>query len=314
MSALAERIDARASELGRRAIAEMYQNPFWQERFGARGREMSDKDSQFHLSYLVQALSAGQPDVLTRYARWLQTLLVSRGMCSRHIDENFERLARAIGAEISEPEPAIELLRAARQALIYESGPARELMLCAEPLAERVVDALWSRQPSWFSAASSYPSLATFESIHQAERTRCKSDVLDYIAYLADALHAERPELFVAHAVWMHGFVARRQGPGARVEETLSALADCLPAAPGARLGALRRSSAAGAASGAEPRASQAPAARRPPLSQPPPPPVPMPASPELAALAQAALASAIERLVGDVEAPLPPAAEGAAP
>jgi hypothetical protein len=314
MSALAERIGAKASELGRRAIGEMYQNPFWQERFGARGREMSDQDSQFHLSYLIQALSSSQPEVLTRYARWLQTLLVSRGMCSRHIHENFERLARAIGDEISEPEPAIELLRAARQALIYEHGPGRELMLCAEPLAERVVDALWARQPSWFSAASSYSSLATFESIHQAERTRCKSDVLDYIAYLADALHAERPELFVAHATWMHGFLARGNGPGARVEETLSALSDCLPAAPRATAPATRRPSAAGAASGAEPRASQAPAARRQPLSQPPPPPVPMPVSPELAALAQAALVAALERLVRDTEPPAPPAAEGAGP
>jgi hypothetical protein len=310
MSALAERIEAKASELGRRAIAEMYQNPFWQERFGARGREMSDQDSQFHLSYLIQALTASQPEVLTRYARWLQTLLVSRGMCSRHIDENFERLARAIGEQISEPEPAIELLRAARQALIYERGPERELMLSAEPLAERVVDALWSRQPSWFSAASSYPSLATFESIHQAERARCKSDVLDYIAYLADALHAARPELFEAHAAWMHGFAARRHGTGARVEETLRALSDCLPAAPGA---AARRPSVAAAASGAEPRASQAPAARRPPLSQPPPPPVPMPASSELAGLAQAALGAAIERLVRDAEAPTPPAEGGKA-
>jgi hypothetical protein len=302
MSTLAARIEAKASELGRRAIVEMYQNPFWQERFGVHGRDMFEKDSQCHLSYLIQALSASQPDVFTRYARELQTLLVSRGMCSRHIDDNFERLARAIGDEITEPEPALELLRAARQALIYEGGPARELMLSAEPLAERVVDALWSRQPSWFSAASSYSSLATFESIHQAERARCRTDVLDYIAYLADALHAGRPDLFAAHAAWMHGFVARRHGPGGRVEETLSALSDCLPAAPAT---AVRQASGAGAASGAEPGASQAPPARRPPLSQPPPPPVPMPVSAELAALAQAALRAAIEGLARDAEAPV---------
>jgi hypothetical protein len=312
MSTLAERIEAKAPELGRRAIVEMYQNPFWQERFGARGREMSENDSQCHLSYLIQALSASQPDVLTRYARSLQPLLVSRGLCSRHIQESFERLARAIGDEISEPEPALELLRAARQALIYEGGPARELMLSAEPLAERVVDALWSRQPSWFSAASSYPSLATFESIHQAERARCRTDVLDYITYLADALHAGRPDLFATHAAWMHGFVARRHGPGGRVEETLSALSDCLPAAPAT---AARQASGAGATtSGAEPGASYAPPARRPPLSQPPPPPVPMPASPELAALAQAALSAAIAGLARDAEAPAPPVAGGAGP
>jgi hypothetical protein len=294
MSTLAERIQAKAPELGRRAIAEMYQNPFWQDRFGPRGREMSEEDGQSHLSYLVQALVASEPGVLTSYARGLQALLVSRGMCSRHIDENFDRLARAIGEEITEPEPALELLRAARQALIYERGPARELMLCAEALAERVVDALTSRQPSWFSAASSYTSLASFESIHQAERARYTSDALEYISYLADALHAERPELFVAHVVWTQAFLARRQAPGARVETTLQALSDCLPPAAVAR--ASRPPGAGVSSGGSEPRASLAPA-RRPPLSQPPPPPVPLPASPDLAARAQAALAEALERL-----------------
>jgi len=304
MSTLVERLQAKAPELGRRAIAEMYQNPFWQERFGANGRENSDKDSQFHISYLVQALVASDPGVLTNYARWLQTLLVSRGMCSRHIDENFERLARAIHDEVADAEPALALLRAARQALIYESGPARELMLGADALAARVVDALWSRQPSWFSAASSYPSIAIFESIHQAERMRCKADVLDHIAYLADAIHADRPELFVAHAAWMKGFNARHHGQESRVRETLRALSDCLPAAPGA-------ASLGGVASGSSPRASARPPPRRPPLSQPPPPPVPMPASTELAVRAQAVLGAAFAELAGEVEATLPPAAEG---
>lgn len=304
MSTLAERIQAKAPELGRRAISEMYQNPFWQERFGARGREMSDKDGELHVSYLVQALVASQPSVLTGYARWLQTLLVSRGMCSRHIDENFERLARAISEQIAEPEPALALLLAARQALVYESGPARELMLRGDALAERVVDAVASRQPSWFSAASSYTSLASFESIHQAESARFKADVLEYIAYLADALHAERPELFVAHAAWMQGFLARRKGPGARVEEILHALCDCLPAAP------LEPGAAAAVA---VPRRSSAPAARRPPLSQPPAPPAPLPVSAELATRARAVLAEALERLGRDASLSSAPPAPGAA-
>ena len=308
---LAERIQAKAGELSRRAIAEMYQNPFWQERFGAYGREMSDKDSQFHVSYLVQGLVASEPAVLTNYARWLQTLLVSRGMCSRHIDENFERLARAIGETIPDCQPAKELLGAARAALIYAGGPARELMLGAETLAERVVDALWARQPAWFSAASSYPSLAMFESIHDAERARFKADALEYISYLADALHAERPELFVEHAAWMHAFTVRRHGAGARVGETLLAIADCLPTAPAAAK-ASRAPSAGPAAAGttgssgaAEPRAARRasqPPARRPPLSQPPPPPVPMPVSVELATRARAMLDAALERLARDAE------------
>ena len=103
MSTLVERLQAKAPELGRRAIAEMYQNPFWQERFGAHGRENADKDGQFHLSYLIQALVASEAGVLTNYARWLQTLLVSRGMCTRHsADSAVSPSVRATASRLGE--------------------------------------------------------------------------------------------------------------------------------------------------------------------------------------------------------------------
>jgi hypothetical protein len=232
MSTLIERIEARATELARRSIAEMYDNPFWQERFGAHGREMAERDGQHHVSYLVQALAARDASVLTGYARWLQTLLVSRGMSSRHIAENFERLARAIRKDVAEPEPALELLAAATRALVYDAGPARELQELAAPLARAVVDELERSHTSWFAAASSYPSLASLESVEQAERARFTEEVLDFIAYLADALHAARPELFVRHALWTSDYQVRRRAPLTRVQQTLLTLRDCLAAPP----------------------------------------------------------------------------------
>ena len=232
MSSLIERLEASAPELARRSIAEMYDNPFWQERFGSRGRENADRDGQYHVSYLIQALAARDASVLTNYARWLQTLLVSRGMSSRHIAENFDRLARAIRREVPESEPALELLAAATGALVYDVGPARELQTLAPPLARVVVDELERSHTAWFAAASSYPSLASLESIEQAERARFENEVLDFIAYLADALNAGRPELFVRHALWTHAYQVRRRAPLTRVEQTLITLRDCLSAPP----------------------------------------------------------------------------------
>lgn len=232
MSTLIERLEASAAALARRSIAEMYDNPFWQERFGARGRENAERDGQYHVSYLIQALAARDASVLINYARWLQTLLVTRGMSSRHIAENFERLARAIRREVAEPEPALDLLAAATGALVYDVGPARELQRLAAPLAQAVVDELERSHTAWFAAASSYPSLASLESIEQAERARFEEEVLDFIAYLADALNAARPELFVRHALWTHTYRVRRRAPQTRVEQTLLTLRDCLAAPP----------------------------------------------------------------------------------
>ncbi len=304
MSTLVERLQAKGPELGQRVIAEMYQNPFWQERFGARGRALAEQDGQFHISYLVQALVAADPGVLINYARWLQTLLVSRGLCSRHIWENFERLERAVGAEVPDAEPAARYLQAARDALIYESGFAGELQKLAEPLAEKAVDALSSRHPSWFAAAMSYTSLASFESIHQAERARCKHDVLDHISYLADAIHTDRPELFARHVHWMRGFLARRNAPWARIEETLFALDECFP--PPAPRAPSAPPQAAGSLAPAEPRPSLRPTPLRPSLSPPPAPQEPLPMSPELAARARALLRLALQELASESAEPVP--------
>lgn len=308
MSTLVERLQAKAPELGQRAIAEMYQNPFWLERFGARGRDFAEQDGQFHVSYLLQALVASDPGVLVSYARWLQTLLVSRGLCSRHIAENFERLERAIGADIPDAEPAARYLQAAREALIYESGFAGELQRLAEPLADTALDALASRHPTWFAAASSYSSLASFEAISQAERARCRNDVLDHISYLADAIHTDRPELFANHVRWMRGFLARRHAPWARVEETLFALDECFPpAAPPARAPS---DAPPGSLAPAEARPSLRPAPSRPSLSPPPDPQAPLPMSPELASRARSLLALALRELASEGGEPVAPAAE----
>jgi hypothetical protein len=293
VSTLAERIGAQSAHLAERLLGEMYQNPFWQDRFGAAGRELVGKEGELHLSLLSRALVAADTGIMTDYARSLQTQLASRSMCSRHLEENFERLERGLAELVADSEPARELLRAARAALVYDRGPERELQLLSEPLAERTLDAISSQKPGWFSAASSYVSLASFESITQAERARWKSDVLELLSFLADAIHAGDAEPFCAYMLSAQDFFARRQAPTGRVEETLLALIDCLP--PDKRPPKERSLPPAMASS---PRTgSLRPPSLRPPLSEPPPPPVPLAMSAELAERARAVLCSALERV-----------------
>jgi hypothetical protein len=292
MSALAERVAAEARALAQRATAEKYQSPFWQERVGAKGRELGDDDGPEHLGYLVRALAASDPGVMTAYARELQADLVRAGLCTLHIAEHLSRLEHALAELVADSEPARRVLQAARAALVYDTGPARELQQCSDALAERVLDALWSRQTGWFAPASSYVSLASLESITHAERARWKSDLLEHLSYLADALHTGRAEAFIEHAIWVRAFFARRHAPVARMEETLRSLADCLPSTDPPVLGA--RSPAQRPAGTS---ASSPPGPGRTPLSEPPPPPVPLPLSIELARGARGLIGSALERL-----------------
>jgi hypothetical protein len=108
-----------------RVVHEMYGNPFWQARFGERGRDRSGKDGGYHLTYVIEALAAGDPRSFVEYARWLREVLVSRGMCSFHLIDNFERLARAIDDEPwTERARASAILRAGAAALRHADGDA----------------------------------------------------------------------------------------------------------------------------------------------------------------------------------------------
>jgi len=201
----------RAARLSARVIADMYRNPFWEERFGARGRKFADEDGQQHVSYLSAALAAGDPGVLSRYATWLRTVLVSRGMCTRHLADNYERLANAIGDEVAGgKEDAIAYLRAAVAALAYESGPAAALQ--APELPAKVTARLQAAHHEW-SAATVARTGEDF-AYH----------VSYLLSYLADAVAAGRPELFIGYVTFMGGFLERRGVPRRHLDEGLAAL------------------------------------------------------------------------------------------
>jgi hypothetical protein len=222
MTQLADTIAARGRALADRALAAMYRDPFWDDRFGDRGRRFAEEDNLHHVSYLVQALRAGSPALLTGYARWLQQVLTTRGMCSRQLADNFERLAVAIQDEgIADAGPALTLLDAARAALTYDDGAPRAIQLAAGPAAARAADAMLVRQPIWHRLPGG------------DGRARCVDDVLTLLSYVGDSLANGRPELFADHVRWAAGFYARQGRPNGYLREALASLDEALQASLG---------------------------------------------------------------------------------
>lgn len=219
MSELADRIEARKQEIAARACDMMYEDPFWAARFGERGRKFSAEDGAYHVTYLLEALRSGNPGVIESYARWLRTVLVTRGMCSRHLAQNFARLAEAIrGIGIEGAEPALAMLRAAEEALVYRSGPAGELQ------AQGVEDVV-SGQPG--GSAGGEPGGSAGGGEADGMRGRVLREHLACVASLfLDALALDRGDLFAAHARFMGGLY--RQGGGS--VEPLRAALDALAA------------------------------------------------------------------------------------
>lgn len=196
MNDLVTLLDAHAAELSERVHGEMIQDPFWQARYGDRANTNMRQDSVFHLRYLREALVAGSAEVLENYTRWLQDLLLARGMCSLHIAENYDRLARAITERWSPlAPPAVDLLAAAKKALSPAGGAAA--------LVDRDAD-----------------EIASTASALQHETW---SHIRHLASYLVDALAFHQPERFAAHARWLDGFLG-----GDRVAALLESLAGAI--------------------------------------------------------------------------------------
>lgn len=212
-SQLAGEIEARKGELANRAFERMYENPFWDARFGERGRSFSAEDGQYHVTYLVEALRSGNQRVFTRYARWLQSVLTTRGMCSLHLAENFARLSGVIAESgIRNPVYAVAMLDAGVAALRYDSGAARAV--------QEEVDALLSHTPGAINATHpNLPSVTTIPGREQVAR-----DMPYLLSYLADALALDRPGVFVDHARWLAEYYTGLDIPLDHLDQALLAL------------------------------------------------------------------------------------------
>lgn len=207
---------SQAITLGERAVEEMYRNPFWEARFGERGRKFASEDGQYHLRYLCQALDDRNPQVMRNYVQWLQGVLTARGMCTRHLEENFLRLRRLISEHVASSLPAQAMLDEAVAALRYALPAPLELQQRTDALAERATVLCAPLHPEWSTPAGA------------AGRERCVDDGRYHLSYLADSLALARPELFTAYVQWVAGFLERFHVPPAHLRRMLEAISQAI--------------------------------------------------------------------------------------
>jgi hypothetical protein len=125
---LREALRTEARTLTQRVLDRMYENPFWMERYGERGRRFADDDGLHHVRYLEQALASRDAAVFERYAQWLRSVLVSRGMCSEHLAANFRLLAEEIVTrQFPDAADGVAIRHRGDEALRYTEGPAAPL-------------------------------------------------------------------------------------------------------------------------------------------------------------------------------------------
>jgi hypothetical protein len=225
-TAIADTLEREGRALSLRVIARMYaDNPFWIERFGERGRVHADADAGRHVEHLVTALRTDSSAVFVGYARWLQSVLTTRGMCTRHLTDNFDLLAQEIGAAgFAGADLAIAVLHAGNDALVHREGEAGALFARRRALVQTVARSLYRAHPEYLARWG------------EKGRARCEDDLDYHVVYLADALANESPSDYVAYARFVRDLLRKRNVDLEHVRVALEAIGAQLEGRPRAYL------------------------------------------------------------------------------
>ncbi|MEG9297509.1 hypothetical protein V6B33_13655 [Mangrovibacillus sp. Mu-81] len=85
------------------AVMRLYERyPELEERFGEMGKQKCYEDNVHHFNYLQTTAAAGDEKVFIDYALWLNNVLISRGMKSDHLIDNFVCILEALSESGSE--------------------------------------------------------------------------------------------------------------------------------------------------------------------------------------------------------------------
>lgn len=106
-TSLADRVRDSRRLLVDAAVEEMYRrHPEWVARWGSHGREMTERDTAYHLEFLEASLRAGKNDIFARYAAWLAGLLRARDVPLEALTESFEILETLLQRDVDKNEAA----------------------------------------------------------------------------------------------------------------------------------------------------------------------------------------------------------------
>jgi hypothetical protein len=201
--------------LGKRVAAEMYQDPFWNDRYGQRGLEHTRQDLEYNFNYLITAIRTDSLEVLWRYYGWLRDLLVLRGMCTRHVWQTIHCTEKHLQQLL--PTGTWNLISTFAQAgykgLCYSNPAAVSLETRAQEICGKAVQA---------RASDSNKKNDSQENIEE---------FFVYLAYTADAVERDDPSGLIGYLSWKATFLRRassQEGSAESIAQDFFALSDAV--------------------------------------------------------------------------------------
>ncbi len=113
--AISQRIIEQRDELAQAIVTRQYeQQPQLTGHYDKQQRDKSLRDTQYHLSYLAEAIDSTCPDLFTDYAGWVGTVLEKRHIPIEIVTGSFQALQEILLLELPEEmhEPVIRYIQA----------------------------------------------------------------------------------------------------------------------------------------------------------------------------------------------------------
>jgi hypothetical protein len=215
---LTEALTGVSQELVEAVAAEELANPYWADRYGERGLLYIRQDCRQHVETLISTILIDQAVFMTRHYKWLQGVLVHRGLCSRHLRESIAAFDNHIARRLPQLWSLIQPYQAAAyEGLAYESPVCQALAQHEDELARRVTRRLWDENPEWKTRLGA-----------QGEAL-CLRENCYYVSYLQDALGCQEPELFSGYLTWFSSYKEARRMLPQMQRQVLSHLAGEIP-------------------------------------------------------------------------------------
>ncbi|MBV9669731.1 MAG: cobalamin-dependent protein [Acidobacteriales bacterium] len=137
MRQAAERINALRPQLAEDITRRQYaRRPELHNRYGASGRERCLEDANYHLSYLSEALQAGESKLFVHYVEWAREMLQARGIPAEDLRDNLEVLREALTTAAPEVSQHVNDYLDRAKAALATPTVATSFLTTTEPFAD----------------------------------------------------------------------------------------------------------------------------------------------------------------------------------
>ena len=197
------------AEIVYKLVSQLEKDPFWEEKFSPKFLEYIGIDFNRHLDNLIISIRYDLKDSPTQHYRYLQNVLLKRGVCTTLIRETLDLFRQVLISIFPDAWSTLQLyFDAGYEGLAYSDPASKSLLKFSEVITTNAAEKLLTQYPERLA-----------DDQWKAARKR---EILLLSSYLADAMEKEHLEIFTTFVDWLTANHLKHGLPSDLVDSELS--------------------------------------------------------------------------------------------